>query len=139
MVLPGLRRSYCYLHSHVTESGYGAVPRPRQEHGSALVLSAPSCSEQLAAVHLLGVNDLQGRYRLLVQVFRLWQVMKAELRTLTEGEHPPDLPSGQTAYNPAESARLMIKVAALVVARRSSGSGAPDRSPLGDITRGGLT
>jgi len=22
---------------------------------------------------------------------------KAELRTLTEGEHPPDLPSGQTA------------------------------------------
>ena len=40
---------------------------------SALVLSAPSCSEQLAAVHhLLGVNELQnGRYRLLVQVFRL--------------------------------------------------------------------
>jgi hypothetical protein len=46
---------------------------------------------------------------------------------------------GSTAVLNAESARLMIKVAALVVARRSSGSGALDRSPLGDITRGGLT
>ena len=25
--------------------------------------------------------------------------MKAELRTITEGEHPPDLPPGQTAQN----------------------------------------
>jgi hypothetical protein len=32
-----------------------------------------------------------------------WQVMEAELRTLTEGEHLPDLPSGQTAQNDAES------------------------------------
>jgi toxin FitB len=35
----------CYLHWHVTESGYGgAVPRPRQERGCALALSASSYS-----------------------------------------------------------------------------------------------
>ena len=49
----------CYLHWQVTESGYGYCP---VGHGRARIrtgLDAPSCSEQLAAVHLLGVNELQ--------------------------------------------------------------------------------
>ena len=52
----------CYLHWHVTESGYGYCPvgHARARIRTALALNAPSCSEQLAAVYLLGVNDLQN-------------------------------------------------------------------------------
>lgn len=64
-----------YLHWHGTESGYGYCPvgHARAPIRTALALNAPSCSEQLAAVYLLGVNELQNDADsgLLVQVFRL--------------------------------------------------------------------
>jgi len=43
-----------------SESGYRYCPSAAHGPGSALALSAPSCPEQLAAVHLLGVNPLQN-------------------------------------------------------------------------------